>query len=118
MAQISAAEGGWQRCAVHVMAAFQAGMTQQTRAGVWHGRKAVVMEIALGLCISVANIAAGSFAAAPLLGEASELCHVPDVRLKSAHAALLGVWAAEGKSLTADGKGDTLMRHGRELPPV
>ncbi len=28
----------------------------------------------------------------------------------------LGAWAAEGKSLTADGMGDALMRHGRELP--
>jgi hypothetical protein len=31
---------------------------------------------------------------------------------------LLGVWAAEGKSLTADGTGGALMRYGRKLPSV
>jgi hypothetical protein len=30
----------------------------------------------------------------------------------------LGVWAAEGKSLTADGTGGALMRHGHQLPPL
>ena len=66
---------------------------------------ALLAASTMGLGLAV-DVILGVAAVAVIGSEAIEACR------------RLGVWAAEGKSLTGDGMGDALMRHGRELPPL